>query len=226
MRGVHRSPVNSPAGQWRGALKFSLICAWINRWVNNREAGDLRRYRAHYGVIVMKQNYIHQRDLLKRFYDNLTFPSVPVVVTSDNDEEPEITGQVLSSSASSVEFDDTYNITDGKSLYMDCVDLINNMTCLYGQLFWHNGIFSRVYSVQLCSMIPQIATSLPWCSRWHMPYTYSYEMGRIKYIIISVPICILPIWFYLFCQGPIQPDLPITYIQRYAGHHKDDMIYS
>ena len=32
---------------------FSLICAWINRWVNNREAGDLRRYRAHYGVIVM-----------------------------------------------------------------------------------------------------------------------------------------------------------------------------
>ena len=32
---------------------FSLICAWINRWVNNREAGDLRRDRAHYDVIVM-----------------------------------------------------------------------------------------------------------------------------------------------------------------------------
>ena len=29
--------------QWRGALVFSLICAWINGWVNNREAGDLRR---------------------------------------------------------------------------------------------------------------------------------------------------------------------------------------
>ena len=40
-------------GQWRGALMFSLICAWINRWVNNREAGDLRRYRPHYYVIVM-----------------------------------------------------------------------------------------------------------------------------------------------------------------------------
>ena len=25
---------------------------WINGWVNNREAGDLRRQRAHYGVIV------------------------------------------------------------------------------------------------------------------------------------------------------------------------------
>ena len=30
-----------------------FICAWINRWVNNGEAGDLRRYRAHYDVIVM-----------------------------------------------------------------------------------------------------------------------------------------------------------------------------
>ena len=26
---------------------------WINGWVNNGEAGDLRRYRAHYDVIVM-----------------------------------------------------------------------------------------------------------------------------------------------------------------------------
>ena len=34
-----------------------LICAWINRWVNNREAGDLRRYRAHYDVIVMGEEY-------------------------------------------------------------------------------------------------------------------------------------------------------------------------
>ena len=39
--------------QWRGALIFSLICVWINGWVNNCEAGDLRRYRAHYNVIVI-----------------------------------------------------------------------------------------------------------------------------------------------------------------------------
>ena len=53
-RGIHRSPVNSPhKGQWRGALMFYLICVWINVWVNNREAGDLRPYRAHYDVIVM-----------------------------------------------------------------------------------------------------------------------------------------------------------------------------
>ena len=54
--GIHRSLVNSPhKGQWRGALMFSLTCAWINGWVNNRETGDLRRHRAHYDVIVMKK---------------------------------------------------------------------------------------------------------------------------------------------------------------------------
>ena len=54
VRGIHRSPVNSPhKGQWRGTLIFSLICIWINGWVNNREAGDLRRYRAHSDVSVM-----------------------------------------------------------------------------------------------------------------------------------------------------------------------------
>ena len=39
--------------RWCGALMFSLICVWINGWVNNREAGDLRRHRAHYEVTVM-----------------------------------------------------------------------------------------------------------------------------------------------------------------------------
>ena len=55
VRWIHRSPVNSPhKGQWRGALMFSSICAWMNSRVNNREAGDLRCHRAHYDVIVMR----------------------------------------------------------------------------------------------------------------------------------------------------------------------------
>ena len=53
-RGIHRSPVNSPhKGQWRGALVFPLISAWINDWANNREASDLRRPMGHYNVSVM-----------------------------------------------------------------------------------------------------------------------------------------------------------------------------
>ena len=59
-------------GQWREALMFSLICTRKKGWVNNGEAGDLRRHRAHYDVTVMwiilwchwawfcsKQDYIH-----------------------------------------------------------------------------------------------------------------------------------------------------------------------
>ena len=52
--GIHRSTMNSPhKGRWRGALVFSLICAWTNGSVNNLETGDLRCHRTHYDVTVM-----------------------------------------------------------------------------------------------------------------------------------------------------------------------------
>ena len=54
VQGIHRRPVNSPhKGQWRGALMFALICASINGWINNGEAGDLRHHHTHYDVTVM-----------------------------------------------------------------------------------------------------------------------------------------------------------------------------
>ena len=64
VRGIHRSPVNSPhKGQWRGALVFSLICARINGWVNNHEAGDLRRHPTHCDVIIMQTAHYWARFL-------------------------------------------------------------------------------------------------------------------------------------------------------------------
>ena len=51
---VLRAGNSSHKGQWRGALMSSLICGWINDWVNNRKAGDLRRHLGHYDVNVMK----------------------------------------------------------------------------------------------------------------------------------------------------------------------------
>ena len=75
VRGIHWSPVNSPhKGQWRRALMFSLICVWINGWVNNREAGDLRRYCGHYEVIVMYQSLMdspHKGSIMQNFGDFL-----------------------------------------------------------------------------------------------------------------------------------------------------------
>ena len=56
VRGIHRSLVNSlHKGQWRGDLVFPLICAWIDAWVNNREAVDLKRHCGNFDVIGMSQ---------------------------------------------------------------------------------------------------------------------------------------------------------------------------
>ena len=41
VRGIHRSP-----------LMFSSTCAWINGWVKNRDAADLKRHCPHYDVNV------------------------------------------------------------------------------------------------------------------------------------------------------------------------------
>ena len=64
--GIYLSPVNYPhKGQWRGALMFSLIRAWTNRWVNNWNAGDFRRHRAHYDVTVMQLDIIPRASFLE-----------------------------------------------------------------------------------------------------------------------------------------------------------------
>ena len=59
---------------------FSLICARINGWVNNREAGDLRRHRAHYDVNVMEssvtfkwQSYNRNKNLSKYILKNIDY---------------------------------------------------------------------------------------------------------------------------------------------------------
>ena len=67
LRGIHRSPMTSPRkGQWRGALMFSLICAWMNGWVNNGKAGDSRRHNAPYNTVmcIVKKDFILQLDAM------------------------------------------------------------------------------------------------------------------------------------------------------------------
>ena len=61
VRGIHRWPVISPhKGLWRGALTFSLICAWTCGLTNHRDASDLRRHYAHYNVTVMESTIYHK----------------------------------------------------------------------------------------------------------------------------------------------------------------------
>ena len=48
------SPVDSPHNsEWRGALIFSLMCAWTNGWAKDWDAEDLRGHGTHCDVTVM-----------------------------------------------------------------------------------------------------------------------------------------------------------------------------
>ena len=47
---------------------FTLICTRINGWVNNGEAGDMRRYRAHYDVTVMLMPAVVGVTVLQPYY--------------------------------------------------------------------------------------------------------------------------------------------------------------
>ena len=55
MRGIYRSPVNSPhtKASYAELWCFLWFNAWMNGWVSNREADDLRRRRAHYDITVI-----------------------------------------------------------------------------------------------------------------------------------------------------------------------------
>ena len=58
---VGNSPVTCELPAQRPVMQsfdVSLICPWINGWVNNREAGDLGRHCAHYDVIVMDSSCV------------------------------------------------------------------------------------------------------------------------------------------------------------------------
>ena len=54
VRGIHTGHRRIPHTKASHAGLWYFL--WFAPWVNNREPGDLRRHRAHYGVIVMSVN--------------------------------------------------------------------------------------------------------------------------------------------------------------------------
>ena len=53
VRGIHRSPVNSPTKASDAEFDVFLDLHLDNGWANHQDAGDLRHHRAHYEVTVM-----------------------------------------------------------------------------------------------------------------------------------------------------------------------------
>ena len=55
------SPVTGEFPAQKPPLMFSLICTWINGWVNKTEADDLRRRCVHYDVTAMSNQNATKR---------------------------------------------------------------------------------------------------------------------------------------------------------------------
>ena len=53
-----------PRSLWRRCNKI-VICAWINGWVNNREAGNFGSHRAHYDVTIMSITHLREQGVKK-----------------------------------------------------------------------------------------------------------------------------------------------------------------
>ena len=65
VRGIYRSPVNSPRkGQWRGVLIFSFICAWINGWVSRTQDSGLK-------LFIQQQNTWEYTKEMKSYVEQL-----------------------------------------------------------------------------------------------------------------------------------------------------------
>ena len=74
------SPVNGEFPAQKPVTLMFLWCAlWINNWVNNREAGDLRHHRTHYYVIVM----IHHRD--DKNHIQKSYPKISIFIITLTD---------------------------------------------------------------------------------------------------------------------------------------------
>ena len=67
VRGIHRSRWIPRTKASDAELWCLLWSAWINDWVNNREAGDLRRHRARYDVIVMYNSKLPSCDIFRQW---------------------------------------------------------------------------------------------------------------------------------------------------------------
>ena len=66
---------------------FSSICAWTNGWVNNQNAGDLRRHHAHYDVTLIwpSLHVILNRFIFSTNWGRVTHICVSNVTIIDSD---------------------------------------------------------------------------------------------------------------------------------------------
>ena len=166
VRGIHRWPVNSPhKGQWRGALAFSVIWAWINGWVNNGEAGDLRRYRAIYDVTVMWACAISKQGLA----------NIHVVTTH--------LPVVMSNKMGKTRFKKLMTLfwLSVLVIFGDIKDGVSYLLCSLGFSGLASSSVSIPFPTMLCQCIAAFGIPLQWCRVWNSITVMPRERQYVSY---------------------------------------------
>ena len=72
-------------------MMFSMIWAWTNGWVNNRAAADLKRHRAHYGIILTMWCYTYYQlyPIVSKYHIEANLLSLNLSVSSWKGSPPQ-----------------------------------------------------------------------------------------------------------------------------------------
>ena len=173
-------------GQWRGALMFSLICTSINGWVNNREAVDLRRHRAHYDVTVICDSWyklvvvhayciskvvIHVYQAFNRLivFNSISMQYCPIFICAELQMQP--------------------NWTD--TWMFDHIRLFGENICWYSEQYHHGrALFFQRYFKQLIAL-----------GNWHFDYFCDVFFSYLKITFIHLRFSYTCFFFHLLCPN-------------------------
>ena len=122
---IHRWPVNSThRRKWRGALMFSLICARINGWVNNCEADDMRRHRAHYDVNLMDSKLFPIYGVISFMFISgmLTHSNTFFIASEINAKSPKV---IIENRSRQLRYDISIRVYISEGLYIILIIYVN-----------------------------------------------------------------------------------------------------
>ena len=162
---------------------FSLISTWINCWVNNRYAGDLRHHCAHYDVTVIKWLMQKHEFIGKLYqypkcshYDDVIMGTIASQITSLTSVYSTVCSgadQRKHQSSASLAF--VWGIHRGpvnsphkwpvtrKMFPFDNVIMRRRLffSCLGFHIWWHHDMDASCTLLALCEEKPQTTTGFP-----------------------------------------------------------------
>ena len=200
-------------GQWRGALMFSLIWARINGWVNNPEAGDLRRHPTHCDVIVMLYDECNHSSMLRLKLNHVT-KGAPVgnIDSRIKNNKTMIRNMVQTRHPYISSCSWSFKVI-GFSLWFGIC--IISYICIYHVPFFYDSLLWFLLMISSCGLMSYVNNDAV-NSIWSLSKRKNISMFLWSIFYVVRPFCYpFPLVYKLCWQLP--PWLPVTQV-IHAGH--------